>query len=998
MISTTLSKDVTLQHKHQADIATSLMMSMLTLGRENRPVTFSKLITVANNAIPEWYPGEHEETAQNMLAGPSVKSTPECLKVMVYMMANSILVPDKGHLDFIFSLLGTGFIDIRADLKRLQNENPTIRAFLERLFQSTIQEATASYHSGISRSKYLNYLTLLLEMGIYANRYCDIPFPRTPVLATPIQQAVGAGLLDVVRLLLRFHAGADLPQRGANEISYVNLVLEIDSPDAGILRMLNLLFDHELLSNDEMLRGAIELEDTELMLQILQYDPDVTSYETTWLDPACRQQQNHGLAYLADSSALMMAVQTGGRMADSMLDYLFLRGQPTSAVLADAYIAAAYGGHYSIILRLEELHNSGIICNRKGITPLQAAVFGGDLRVCKLLLERYGGASTLLLLVAAEFENTVILQLLIDYGGNPNNPVCRADSSLYRYLDKPFPVSNFSSSILSILINGDFMEESILTLLQNGARLSPGDIAGLSQRRLHRCLEAALAVGGNPNDKDTNNRYALQCALDEWRLIRDHGQNSGAFVSAKLLIERGAKLNGGEVVRAIDLRSQDLILYLLQHGGILTDVDGAGRGCLEAEIIARNDPFLQEALEMQDFAIDAGPFCAAIHLRDWALVGRLFKRAYEPTTCHLLEGTAVGLAARAGQLDILDRLLARFTDPSVLDSAILPLFINDKDVFLFSNVVNWFHDHFWRRATDHKYYTLGSPLAVAALGEDTSGFEELLRRGCKMDTVTWAVIANSPDSSDYLQVLQEFGCGLGNATEYDEKLGTALCKAITKGKSDLAQYLVKVGANVNEYDVFVRGCTSPLQCAMSEGFIDVAVYLLGKGANINAPPAFEQGATALQFAAIGGHIGLARQLIELGARINVRGSGKLGRSALEGAAEHGRFDMVALLVHHGAITRGLGRQQLINSVAFAQHRAHNAAAEWLKKECGWSDEDQHDLEFVDADADYPVGKCIRAYCCDEYHDNDTQCVYHYTQEEEQGHYDDCERCEEFEDD
>ncbi|PNP76619.1 hypothetical protein FNYG_10038 [Fusarium nygamai] len=989
------------------------MMSMLAPAKDNRSVTLSKLIAGANNAIPEWYPGEHEETAQNVIAGPSSKSASECFKLMVYMMSNSMLVQDSRHLEFIFSLMGNGTLDTLAKFKKLRNDNPTVRAFLEKLFQMAIGEVTSVIiGTNIDLSKPLARINWLLEVGIDPNCHCHVVFRRISVLVTPIQQAVNAGILELVELLLRFHARADIPQCRTNETAFVNLVLESKGSNAGRLRMLNLLFDHKFLNKDEMLRAAIELGDTALMLKILQYDPDVTSYETVWLHPADRRQQSHSQPYLADSSAMMMAVQAGGKMADFMLDYLLQKGQPTFAVLADAYIAAASGGHYSIILRLEGLHTSRIICNRKGITPLQVAVVDGDPSMCKYLLERYGGASTILLLVAAKLARIDILQLLLDYGGNPNNPVCWDDFKLCHYLNIRFsgygwsthllfqtsPRFNLTTTILNLLIHEDIsnirIEQSIVTLIENGARLSPGDIAGLSQHGFHSCLEAALAVGGNPNDKETNNRTALQCALDSWWSLSGPGQISRAFDSAKLLIERGAKLNGGEVVRAIDLRSQDLILYLLQHGGILTDVDGTGKGCLEAEIIARNDPFLQEALEMQDFAIDAGPFCAAIHQQDWALVGRLFERSYEPTTCHLLEGTAVGLAARAGQLDILDKLLTRFTDPSVLDSAILPLCIDKKDVLLFSDTDNWHHDHFWRTTTDHMDYTLGSPLAIAALGEDTSGFKELLRRGCKMDTVSWAIIAQY--SPEYLELLREFGCGLGNATEYDKELGTALCQAITEGESDLAEYLVEVGADVDEYDISRWGCTSPLQRAIQLGRIDLAVYLLEKKAKINAPPAFEAGATALQFAAIGGYIGLARQLLELGASINARGSGRGGRSALEGAAEHGRLDMLALLVHHGAVTRDLGRQQLINSVAFAQQRAHNTAAEWLKESCDWSKVDQHQLEFVNANTDYPIGECIRAYCCDEYHDSDTQCYYHYTEEQRRHHYGTCEKCLELE--
>ncbi|KAI1012338.1 hypothetical protein LB503_004757 [Fusarium chuoi] len=995
-INTTASNSVTLQHKHQGYLATPLMMSMSTLDQENRSVSLSKLIAGANNAIPEWYPGEHEETAQRILTGPSSTTTSECFKLMVYLMSNTMLVQDNMHLDFIFSLMANETTDTLDAFKKLRNESPTIRAFLENLFQLAISEVTSTIVvSNINLTKSLARISWLLAVGIDPNCYCYVVLRLTTVLATPIQQAVNAGLLDLVELLLRFHARADVPQCQTNETAFVNLVLESRCADAGRLRMLNLLFDHKFLNKDEMIRAAIELGDTAVMLKILQYDPDITSYETTWLHPVCRRQQNYSQTYLANSSALMMAVQAGSRMADLMLDHLLLRGQPTPAILADAYIAAAYGGHYDVILRLDELHTSRTISNREGITPLQVAVVGGNPRVCKHLLDRYGGASSLLLLVAAELVKTDVLQLLIDYGGDPNHPVCRDDFNLYHYLNMPSSGYDLPNSILNILIHGDIrdtaMEESILLLIRNGACLSGGDIAELSRRGFYKCLEVAIEIGGNPNDADGSKRTALQYALDgSWSLSGD-GRIFRAFRSAELLIETGAKLNGGEVVRAIDLQNKNLILYLLRHGGTLTDVDGAGRGCLEAEIIAQNDPFLQEALEMQDFAIDAGPFCAAINGQNWALVGRLFERAHKPTNCHVLEGTAVGLAAQAGQLEILDRLLARFTDSSVLCSAILPFRLHEGEIV----TLDEYHQRlgYWR-APKYQYGSIlieASPLTLATLGDDTCGFKELLRRGCRMDRVAWNVIAESDRSSDYLEILREFGCGLGSATKYDSKLDTPLCKTIRVRKNDLAKYLVKLGADVNGLNISTAARLSPLQCAVMEGNIDMATYLLDNGADINAPPGYSRGATALQYAAIGGYIGFARNLIQLGARVNARGSGRLGRSALEGAAEHGRLDMLALLIHHGAITTGPGRQQLVTAVGYAQARAHHTAAKWLKENCGWDDADQDALECISVSQNRWM-ECLMSSCCDEYHDNTVQCTYYYTEKQREDHIRQCWRC------
>ncbi|KAK2667416.1 Ankyrin repeat [Fusarium oxysporum f. sp. vasinfectum] len=960
-----------------------------------------------SNVMPEWYPGEHTKTAQNLFAGPTTESLSEYFKVMVYMLSNSMVTQYHSQLDFYTSLIG--IIDLRADLKKLRNESSTFRAFFESLFQFEVREATSRFKHNTERPRPLHLITWLLELGQDPNCHCQVVLYNTLVLATPIQQATIAGNLELVELLLRFHACADIPQSRTHKEAFVNLALESGCSDVTKLRVLNLLFDHKFLNMDEMLRAAIELRDEALMCKMLQCGADATSYETSWLHPRLRREQYAFFrqTHFENPSALMMAVQTGGRMADLMLDYLLLKGHPSPSILADAYIAAAYGGHYAIVLRLDELNSFGKVCNAEGITPLQAAVVGGNATVCRYLLERYKGASSLLVLVAAVLVNIDVLQLLIDYGANPNARLCTDHIGLYDYLSIPGP--RFGGSPLTILTmllyqvtDHNHIEESVLKMIQNGAVLSYGDVASLSKLCLHTCLKEALSAGGDSNDDDGCGRTALQCAMDGHFSVGIDVQTDSSVLFDEEYQTNGCLSFDNQdkrvVVRAICLRDKPLLLFLLQHGGTLTDVDDTGRGCLEAEIEARNEPSLQEALEMQEFSIDAGPFCAAIQRQDWALVERLFERVHQPTTCHLLEGTAVGLAAEAGQLTILEKLLTRFTQHSVLSSAILPIGFERDNI----EVHDEYRDRagFWRTAPDEEgeyFHTEGSLLTLAALGQDTSGFRELLRRGCCMDTIAWSIVAQSERSSDYLHLLREFGTGLGTSTKHDIQLKTALCESIDVGNHDVTQYLVEAGADVNEFDIHAPffntdNPISPLQLAAKKGDIDIALYLLEKGAKVNAPPALYQGATALQFASIGGYLGFARHLLQLGARINVRGAPVLGRSALEGAAENGRLDMLALLVHHDAVTTGRGRQQLINSVAYAKGRAHNTAAEWLQETCGWSDADQGLLEHVNVNDEYPLGECLRWYCCDEYHDSDTECVYHYTEEQRSNHYKSCQKC------
>jgi ankyrin repeat protein len=106
---------------------------------------------------------------------------------------------------------------------------------------------------------------------------------------------------------------------------------------------------------------------------------------------------------------------------------------------------------------------------------------------------------------------------------------------------------------------------------------------------------------------------------------------------------------------------------------------------------------------------------------------------------------------------------------------------------------------------------------------------------------------------------------------------------------------------------------------------------LENGADVNAPPFARYGATALQFAAIGGYIGIAQPLIQRGANVNASAAKIGGRTALEGAAEHGRIDILQLLLSAGAQISGPGKAQYDRSLELALKNGHRAACRLLEK-------------------------------------------------------------------
>ena len=118
-----------------------------------------------------------------------------------------------------------------------------------------------------------------------------------------------------------------------------------------------------------------------------------------------------------------------------------------------------------------------------------------------------------------------------------------------------------------------------------------------------------------------------------------------------------------------------------------------------------------------------------------------------------------------------------------------------------------------------------------------------------------------------------------------------------------------------------------LTCLCSKELVEL---LIEYGAEINSPPAEKFGATALQFAAIGGYIGIAFVLLGHEADVNAPPARSEGRTALEGAAEHGRTDMVQILLNSGCIITGDGQEQYERALERASENGHHAVRKLLE--------------------------------------------------------------------
>ncbi|KAF5640395.1 Sex-determining fem-1 [Fusarium sp. NRRL 25303] len=964
----------------------------LRQSRTNRPYfSFQELAVSIGASMPEWYLGESTHTASILLGNQANEILPEYIKFMMYALSNGTRFLDRAEWDIFSSILRENMADLKPKLQKLQSHSITVRAFLEKVFQMEIYWATqiddpANRHKDYLPEWSLDIIKMLLESGVDPN-YCVAG--RESGLTTPIGRALNIGHIDLAELLLSFNVRIDDTQASFDGQNAIPTISRGRLSSAIQLRLLNLLKKYKAVSLEEILCGALRLDDMELIEGILQENIDVTKVQKA----------------------------------------------PSKVLTGEIFIAAAIRGDCQIISQLQELSPSGLTCKWKGITCLRAAVAYNNVPVAQLLLERNDCTSPDLLLIAAHYGYEDMVRLLLQHGLSPDEMVSKDDVQWLGYFTPEPPMPKNGGSILDNILEvrskrwNASKANCLLILIEGGARFLGGEIARLAEIGFREPLQAALARGMDPNDEDVYGRTAIQCALYPnryLRISRSRHSNTGCEVDKryriiKLLLEAGAK-QVGEVVNAIRERDYHLTRLLLEHGGTLKDTNERGASCLEALIMNSNHirfmgadghyfhdhypfcdsatmrddhrvqdntsiacstcaaswfdsgpderDFLQAVLEKQDDPIDAGPICAAIQVKDWDLLDRLILRPHKETNCHLLEGTAIGLAARAGQMEVLEKLLSRFHHPSAIQSGFIPFYIMYGQLVLTpkDSKLRTFNDHpwvydkndFWRKDQVFGLRGVASPLALAALGADPSGFEALLAYGCCADKTTLTVIAQKESASVYLGLLRKHSQQLDTLSPSQSALCSILLGPIGDGNIELLKRLVDAGSDVNDYNATMDSSLSPLQLSARLGDLDN------------------------------------------GALINARGSRKGGRTALEGAAEHGRLDMLELLLQRGAAWSNYGRQQFISAVRLASKNAHYAIVDWLKNRYGWTQEDE---DFLKNGMDhwlYWDSRCknCRYVCCDEIHGIEDDCIHYYPADLEEEWAAECYHCklEDIEDD
>ncbi|CVL12472.1 uncharacterized protein FPRN_15068 [Fusarium proliferatum] len=998
-----------------------VMLKMLLVGYKFGQSQLSHQIPkLAINLVmrmPEYFPGEHLQTAQIIATGTANVMMPECLKLIFYKVSNNMVSTwDTDDFENLYTLISrTGLLSATDSLRRARQQDLTTRAFMDNLFKHIIM--FICFNKSMVNMEIPNTLIKwLLSLGQDPNINFVTPF----YTETALEQAILSRRVDLIESLLKAGGAIRKSWKSSNLRSIIRFVLPdriFDNEGAHIIRLL--LVHYKFLTAEEILHASILLQDERLFEQALDIGADISLPIETLKDDVLIL----GMSNLVEEETALSTAAAVSIQATSRIFHLLQQNQSIEAasfITPDVFISAACAGNADVISFLHGINPTGLKSNARGLTPLQVAIKGGHQEAYQLLFKLYRQSSATLLLIPIFTDQLAILQFLLANGLDVNHKITTADITACQLLRrKRIPSWDFSKhkspTVLQLLLRGgsridDRFHDAIKLLVRSGALFPKEAILELSRAGHDDILSSALDAGGDPNAQRSNGDSALTLALrfkhtNCVQLLLKAGaklQTSASEVFEALLPEHVCNIQGDRARGDPRLRA-----LLLKHWTSIFDTRKYSVLDIDAAIIAQHDSRLKSAFSELPTYYSPSSLCSAVLVENHWVIDFLVKNRSPQASHHILEGTAVGLAAMLGNLPVVRKLIVRLQKP---ETALLP-FTASSSSFVFSSREGLYitSSHtFWPICLndnddfdDCRRYGVsrGSPLALAASYRGTAGVLELLSHGYEPDDITWAR-AFSMDTQDCLKTLKDYSLRVSSRQSSPLALSRLLRYAIQHEMKEEVVWLIESGADLNENDLFRHEGRSPVQFAIEHGHFKIAEILLHSGAKVNAAPSFFAGATSLQIAAIMGHIGLAKLLLEAGARVNAKGSRQDGRTALEGAAERGRLDMVELLLHHGAITTSSGRFQFLRAIHFAERYGHNATAALLRRSREWTDEDTHIYDSMCAECEFcfseprPRGESCFAcdsgytrgrYCCDEIHMPEDDCYYYYTEEEE-SHY------------
>ncbi|MGB6064674.1 MAG: ankyrin repeat domain-containing protein [Desulfomonilaceae bacterium] len=188
-----------------------------------------------------------------------------------------------------------------------------------------------------------------------------------------------------------------------------------------------------------------------------------------------------------------------------------------------------------------------------------------------------------------------------------------------------------------------------------------------------------------------------------------------------------------------------------------------------------------------------------------------------------------------------------------------------------------------------------SALLRAAGNGHLDVMKEILDKGASFspdDQVTALLSATERGYSDVVQFVVAKGVDVNAKGKYEQT--TALILASKKGRIEIVMFLLDKGADVNATD---RNRETALRSAVAGSHTELIKILLKRGANPNVQSHFS---TSLELAAMKGSTGIVKLLLDSGADANAKSL--YGKAPLISAASEGYTDIVELLLDNGANT------------------------------------------------------------------------------------------------
>lgn len=357
---------------------------------------------------------------------------------------------------------------------------------------------------------------------------------------------------------------------------------------------------------------------------------------------------------------------------------------------------------------------------------------------------------------------------------------------------------------------------------------------------------------------------------------------------------------------------------------------------LNGETRITDYPFLKELLESH------WNWCYSRRV-DKSVI-KAFAQAGADVNIKIYESEAIAVAVEQNDAEIAEILLSHGANPNarcVLRSCLMEAIDKRNEQMAALLIRNGANIH-------EKKYS-GDTLVVAALENGCMNTAKLLlEKGCPPDPDALALAISNKDF-ELVKLLVDKGVDVNKEGSAGYRQRSPLQRALEKGQTDIAEYLISKGADVNWKDCMGESLASDF---FRHGDTQMAQFLVDHGADVDSRDAF--GDTLLISAIHADNTQFVRYLVEKGANVNA--TNHFSDYALDIAERKKNQQIVELLVSKGAHREP--REE--NTSRMRQTSSIYEAADSLSSNKK-SDEDDmdddfnaFDVELDEDDADYEV--------------------------------------------